>query len=180
MTKSERDKQNIKERLHAIVENEGSAGGYHYEIQEREWENYGKSRTYYTIVETRDNSSRYVEYPYGYYDNNEEKYVAGKNDIEKNYSLGGKSIFDIDEAINRNNDNQTEEVEMKKQFSSKEEFNEWIKENFHQTIEEMLYHQITDEEIIQKLLEQGYSDLNDLVANGQPYQIGEYTNQERE
>lgn len=65
---------------------------------------------------------------------------------------------------------------MKKQFKDKEEFNKWINDNFQQTAEEMLLHQITDEEIIQKLLEQGYTDLNDLTENGQAYQIGNYTN----
>lgn len=65
---------------------------------------------------------------------------------------------------------------MKKQFRNKEEFDKWIAENFQQTIEEMLLHNITDEEIIQKLLEHGYTDLNDLVADGHGYQIGEYTN----
>lgn len=93
------NKSTILARLNAIIENEGTAGGYHYNIEERDWENYGKSRTYYSIVATRDHSKYNAKVDYGYYDNQAEKYVPGKRDINDNYSFGG-SRFDIDAALN--------------------------------------------------------------------------------
>lgn len=100
MTKAQRDKSDIRSRLQVLVDERGDGGGYHYTIEENNWENYGKSRTYYNIIETRDNSKHRSEYRFGYYDNKEEKYVAGKSDVYRNFNLAG-SKFDIDEALKK-------------------------------------------------------------------------------
>lgn len=102
MTKVEKDKGDIRKRLEALADERGDGGGYHYDIQERNWDSYGKSRTYFKIIETRDNSKRRVEYDYGYYDNKEEQYVAGrgKGDVYSNFGIRGNR-FDIDEAIKK-------------------------------------------------------------------------------
>lgn len=67
---------------------------------------------------------------------------------------------------------------MKKQFKTEEELREWIQENFSpKSIEEMISRfEISAEEIIEKLLEDGYTDLNNLVEDGHAYQIGTYSN----
>lgn len=62
---------------------------FDYEISERLWENYGKSRTYFRIIETRKNSRHYVEHDFGYIDNKKEVYVPGKKDVFGRYSLSG-------------------------------------------------------------------------------------------
>ena len=77
MTKSLRDK--LIETLEAIVEEKNSHdNGYHYEAVVSDWENYGKSRTYFSIIETRDNSKHYSETRYGYINNQTEEYVREK------------------------------------------------------------------------------------------------------
>ena len=49
--------------------------GYHYRAVVSDWENYGKSRTYFKIIETRDNSKHHVEKNYGYFDNQTDEYI---------------------------------------------------------------------------------------------------------
>ena len=81
-------------RLNAIADEANSHdNGYHYEVVARDWANYGKNRTYFTIVETRDNSKHYVKKDYGFYDNNADEYVAGKANIE--YDFGGNHKIEI-------------------------------------------------------------------------------------
>lgn len=64
-----------------------------------------------------------------------------------------------------------------KKFKTKEEFNWWIQENFSpKSVQEMLTHQVTSDEIIKKLVADGYTDLDNLVEDGHAYQIGEHTN----
>lgn len=83
MTKTE-----IITRLTAITDYANSHdNGYHYELRINEWVKYGKDRTYFSIVETRDNSKHYVKKDYGFFDNNADEYVAGKGNI--NYDFGG-------------------------------------------------------------------------------------------
>lgn len=101
MTKPEKDKLDIRSRLEALIDERGDIGGNHYRIQERDWENYGKSRTYYKIIETRENSKRNVEYDFGYYDNKEEKYVPAKyKNVYENYNLAEEK-FDLDAAVKK-------------------------------------------------------------------------------
>ncbi len=81
------------ERLNTIATAIATAPGYHYEVKVRDWENYGKSRTYFSIAETIDNSKHYVVRDYGYYDNKADKYVAGKNNLEGTlYNFSGARL----------------------------------------------------------------------------------------
>ncbi len=82
MTKNE-----VINRLNAIANEANSHdNGYHYEVITNEWVKYGKDRTYFSIVETRDNSKHYVKKDYGYYDNNADEFVAGKASIDYTFS----------------------------------------------------------------------------------------------
>lgn len=77
MAKTLRDE--LIEKLEAIVEEKNSHdNGYHYELSVNDWKNYGKSRTYLSIIETRDNSKHYVKSDYGYVDNKSNEYVPHK------------------------------------------------------------------------------------------------------
>lgn len=87
-------KAQLETKLEALAMEAGSHdNGYHYEISIRDWENYGKSRTYFSIVETRDNSKHYAEHNYGYFDNQTEKYFPAKyGDLTKNYTVSGVAM----------------------------------------------------------------------------------------
>lgn len=63
--------------------------GWHYDVIIKDWANYGKSRSYFSIIETRDHSKHYVKYDFGYYDNNAETYVPGKKNLCSAYDLSG-------------------------------------------------------------------------------------------
>ena len=67
-------------------------GDYTYSVKVNDWNNYGKSRTYISIVETRTNSKHYATKKYGYFDNMTNEYVAEKyGDLNDNYTFrGGK------------------------------------------------------------------------------------------
>ncbi len=80
--KGEKDKKKIIEKLEKIAD-EKEGNGWHYEVVVSEWNNYGKSRTYFEIEETRDHSKHLTIMKYGYYDNASSEYVAGKHDIRK-------------------------------------------------------------------------------------------------
>ena len=73
---------------------------------------------------------------------------------------------------------------MKKQFETKEAFDEWMV-NFKKAylekqgdslFEQLMAPALTDEDYINGLLADGYTDLDDLVADGHAYQIGEHKN----
>ena len=91
-------KKNLKEqlikRLETIAtEAESHDNGYHYEISIKDWENYGKSRTYFTIFETRDNSRHNKKISYGYFDNQTEKYIPEKyGNLTKNFTVSGATM----------------------------------------------------------------------------------------
>ena len=76
-------------RLQTIVNHSGDA--YDYEIKVRNWENYGKSRTYLSIVETSKTSKHYVERKYGYIDNQTGEYIPEKNDLNDNFTFSRSS-----------------------------------------------------------------------------------------
>lgn len=68
---------------------------------------------------------------------------------------------------------------MRKYFKTNDELTNYILEKFynHRSIDDMLCSQgPSDEEVINRLLEDGYTDLNNLTEDGHAYQIGEYTN----
>ena len=81
-------KDDAIKRLQTIVDNSKNPM-YDYEIKAKGWENYGKSRTYLSIVETSKNSKHYKEKKYGYIDNKSGEYIADKNDLNDNFTFGG-------------------------------------------------------------------------------------------
>lgn len=86
-------KQQLIEKLETIIQKSTSDNGYHYEIKINEWNNYGKSRTYFSIVETRDNSKHYATKKYGYFDNITNKYFPEKyGNIENNFTFSGSKF----------------------------------------------------------------------------------------
>lgn len=92
LKKSWREAKDMKEQL--IVKMEKLAeiakcDGWHYDVVVKDWNNYGKSRSYFSIIETRDHSTHYVKYDFGYFDNVSSKYVPGKRNLETNYDLSG-------------------------------------------------------------------------------------------
>lgn len=62
---------------------------YEYEIKTNLWENYGKSRTYIKVAQSRSHSKHYATYDFGYIDNITNEYHAGKHDAFGNYTLSG-------------------------------------------------------------------------------------------
>lgn len=84
------------ERLQTIVNHSGDM--YDYEIKVRNWENYGKSRTYLSIVETSKNSKHYVERKYGYIDNQTGEYIPDKNDLNNNFTFSGSRFEESSET----------------------------------------------------------------------------------
>ena len=68
---------------------------------------------------------------------------------------------------------------MSKYFKNSEELSKYIIKKFYdfETLENSLcYCGPTDEEIVSALIEDGYTDLNNLVEDGHGYEIGGYTN----
>ena len=80
-------KEKIMDELKDIVSD--AADVYNYEITEKDWQNYGKDRTYYAVIETRRCSKHYVKYDFGYVDNKTGEYVPGKKDAFGIYGLSG-------------------------------------------------------------------------------------------
>ena len=52
--------------------------GYKYKISIKDWNAGDKSRTYFSIFETRENSKKFAKKDYGYFDNVKNEYVATK------------------------------------------------------------------------------------------------------
>lgn len=91
-------KQDFIDKLDIMVEasNVINQGVSEYRLSTSEWENYGKSRTYFKVYESRNGRSRSVS-DYGYYDNGAQKYVSPKargNDLtsENVYSISGSKL----------------------------------------------------------------------------------------
>ncbi len=64
-----------------------------------------------------------------------------------------------------------------KYFNTKEEFDNWIlSATPSKTLNDVLFGALSEEQIIEKLIEDGYTDLNNLILDGHAYQIGDYTN----
>lgn len=81
-------------KLEAIAAEANSHdSGYHYNVYIKDWTNYGKSRTYFSIYETRDNSKHNKKVSYGYFDNQTEKYVSEKyGDLTKDFTVSGARL----------------------------------------------------------------------------------------
>lgn len=65
---------------------------FNYRVRENVWEKYGRSRTYFEIVKTRNHSKHYSTYNFGFIDNVTNEYHAGKNDAFGRYLLSGELI----------------------------------------------------------------------------------------
>lgn len=63
---------------------------FNYRVRENVWEKYGRSRTYFEIVKTRNHSKHYSTYNFGFIDNVTNEYHAGKNDAFGRYLLSGE------------------------------------------------------------------------------------------
>jgi|GEM_PF-2047474 len=83
-------KNECKKALNTIADNGNkNDNGYRYEVQMNDWQNYGKDRTYFKIIETRSNSKHCAVKDYGYYDNKADEYVPGKADLNSGFDFGG-------------------------------------------------------------------------------------------
>ena len=83
--------KSIRNRVAAEIESliAEAADIYNYKMIVNVWEKYGKSRTYFKVIETRAHSTHCTTYDCGYVDNKSEVYVSGKVDVFGKYTLGG-------------------------------------------------------------------------------------------
>lgn len=89
------EKERCIERLELIVRNSVAHSYCELEISCSDWNNYGKSRTYFSIIEhskDRRQSKHYAKADYGYIDNKTNVYVPGRHDLNKNYAFGGSEF----------------------------------------------------------------------------------------
>ena len=71
-----------------------------------------------------------------------------------------------------------------KQFRNKEEMDKWLKEKYREKnkgnkgdfLKVVMGCAISTEKYIEMLIEEGYTDLDNLTANGEGYTLGKYTN----
>ena len=89
-------KQEIIERLNKVCEASQNAR-FTIEARITDWENYGKSRTYFKLVETSSETKHYKALDFGYFDNRKGVYVSGRRDLEAEtvYDFGGNSIVNF-------------------------------------------------------------------------------------
>ena len=84
------------ERLEAIKNNSTTYDYCELKIVESDWANYGKSRTYFKIVEKSTDSKiskHYKEKKYGYLDNQTGEYFPEKyGNLEQNFTFSGMSF----------------------------------------------------------------------------------------
>ena len=83
-------KEECIDRMNTILA--ASNNAYDREIVARDWQNYGKDRTYLSIVETGRGTKHYAKYDFGFIDNNTNEYVPGKWDCRQNYNLSGSAF----------------------------------------------------------------------------------------
>lgn len=84
-------KQECIDRLNTIVENSSTYDYCEFVVKANDWQNYGKDRTYFSIVEksTDSASTHYKEKKYGFIDNKNGKYFPDKYaDLTENYTFG--------------------------------------------------------------------------------------------
>ena len=86
-----RSKNEIIQKLNTIANEQNSKdNGFKLTVECNDWQNYGKDRTYFQIVETRENSKHYKVKKYGYYDNASYRFVG---DVEMfNYTFSGAKL----------------------------------------------------------------------------------------
>ena len=86
MEKTLREK--VVAEIESIVET-AKCEGWNYTINVNDWEKYGKSRTYFSVTETRNNSKHWAKYDFGFIDNLTDEYKSGKMDAFGKYTLSG-------------------------------------------------------------------------------------------
>lgn len=86
MEKTLREK--VVAEIESIVET-AKCEGWNYTINVNDWEKCGKSRTYFSVIETRNNSKHWAKYDFGFIDNLTDEYKAGKMDAFGKYTLSG-------------------------------------------------------------------------------------------
>ncbi len=86
-------REKLVERMNKVVAADQLAENSIYAREARitEWNNYGKSRTYFKLVETCNTSKHYKEKDFGYFDNINNVYVPRKENLESNriYGMSG-------------------------------------------------------------------------------------------
>jgi hypothetical protein len=82
-------REEMIERINTIISASNRPEDYTLTAVVNDWANYGKNRTYISIVETRANSRHYAKREYGYIDNLTNAYVPGKCDARQNYTFSG-------------------------------------------------------------------------------------------
>ncbi|MBS6954617.1 MAG: hypothetical protein KH230_15460 [Enterocloster asparagiformis] len=93
LKKAWEEAKDMKEQLIAAMENladMAACEGWNYKVYSRDWQKYGKNRTYFSIYETRNCSKHNREYECGYYDNINGVYVPGKIDLTARFNLSGE------------------------------------------------------------------------------------------
>lgn len=64
-----------------------------------------------------------------------------------------------------------------KYFKTKKEFDDWILSvTPSSTLNDILFGSLSEDQLIEKLIEEGYTDLDNLILDGHAYQIGSHTN----
>lgn len=96
-TEEKSEKALLIERLDFLADYANKLeNGYQYNAYISDWENYGKSRTYFAIYEKCDNSRHNKKKSYGYFDNQSGAYVPEKyGDLRKNYDVRGAVICNM-------------------------------------------------------------------------------------
>lgn len=86
-------KEQLIENINTIAAEANSHNnGYHYNVKINDWANYGKNRTYFSIVETRDCSKHCKEKKYGFIDNLTGEYFPEKYaDLTSGFDFGGNN-----------------------------------------------------------------------------------------
>lgn len=89
-------KQEIIERLNKVCE-QSQNERFNVTVSVRDWENYGKSRTYFKLIETSNTTKHYKDLDFGYFDNKANVYVAGRRDLtaERVYDFGGNNVVNF-------------------------------------------------------------------------------------
>lgn len=93
-TPKKSEKEILIDRLNEkVAEANSHDNGYHCTAYVSVWENYGKSRTYFSIYETRNGSKHNKKFSYGYYDNVENVYIPEKyGNLMDNYTIHGAAM----------------------------------------------------------------------------------------
>lgn len=91
----------IKRAALITAEANSHNNSFHYELKINNWDKNGKSRTYISIVRTRDCSTHYKKKNYGYFDNVANEYVCERGSGRLSgdvYDFGENNILIKNEA----------------------------------------------------------------------------------